>query len=175
MALLLAWRTCDQLDAIGIGRNAQQWLALFSIRVLAISLGYMIKVLKRKSQKDIMDALMVSDTRIRYDQLPGSYRPMSLLMAERGWCPAEIVRMLRTYHCTTIWYLIGLRDLMPRCKNPTINCIPKLESSLDCILRRMQECDYVPRHNTEGCSCSSIRPNTDQVSAILKEGGLPLI
>ena len=175
-AIEMIWRVCDEADATNCGDHLTHWLVVFSVRILVTSLGHMIQ--KFDHTLDLLESFRISATKVDWkaNKIPNSYRPLVLLMSERLWCPAEIVRMLRTYHCSTVWYMIGLKDHTPRCEwtNPS-SCLPDPESSLGCITRQMKDSDYTARHVTPDCTCASVRPDMAQVSAILRDGGLPLI
>lgn len=171
-AIKMVWKTCDQADQIECGDHVSYWLILFSIRVLVTSLGHMVQ--KFDSKLQLLEAFRLSSTKIHWPKIPNSYRPLVLLMAERGWCLSETFRMLRTFHCSTVWYMIGLKSHTPLCMDDS-GCIPDPESSLGCVTRRMRESDYTPQHTTPGCDCDSVHPDMAQVSAILQDGGLPLI
>lgn len=94
-----------------------------------------------------------------------------LLMKDR-WCPWEVKKSRMTGGgVETPAYLLQLVRKKPDWDKKTHDKCKKTE----CIANNVDESDYVTRHVVEGCTCAHRQADIEQLHAILKDGGVPLV
>jgi len=93
---------------------------------------------------------------------------LTLSMLEDGWCPIDL-KLLQG--CTpSAWYFVS-NMRAPRGGPVHLTC-----SESRCELLQVQDDhEYVVRHTTHSCDCSSFSADPDTLYSILKRGNLPLI
>lgn len=94
------------------------------------------------------------------------------LLLKDGWCPWEVQKLRMTGGgVDTLVYLLQLVRKKPKWDKKTHDNCKKTV----CVANNVDESDYVTRHGTEDCSCEHRQADIDQLHAILKDGGVPLI
>lgn len=94
------------------------------------------------------------------------------LLLKNGWCPWEVQKSRMTGGgVDTPAYLLQLVRKKPEWDKKTHEKCKKTE----CTANNVDESNYVTRHVVEGCSCAHQQADIDQLHAILKDGGVPLV
>lgn len=91
-------------------------------------------------------------------------------MDEYGWCSHEILRLLSTYNLTTVWSITCLHGRV----TPVVNH-QRCHSAVKCVARDVDPLRHQAQHLTSDCSCEAVGPEIEDVSTILRAGGIPLI
>lgn len=94
------------------------------------------------------------------------------LLLKNGWCPWEVQKSRMTGGgVETPVYLLQLVRKKPDWDKKTHDKCKKTE----CVANNVDESDYVTRHVVEGCGCQHQQADVEQLHAILKGGGVPLV
>ncbi|EXJ62910.1 hypothetical protein A1O7_03353 [Cladophialophora yegresii CBS 114405] len=163
------WRFCDRADHYGVSLTEQHMLVLSSIRILISSIWGMLWASDVGAGNLNEDCRLSIDV-IKWPRLPASYRPLAVLMAEYGWCPHEILRLLGTYHLTTVWTMTCLLR-----RTPAQLDHERCAGAIKCIARDVDPLEHQGKHATNDCNCEAVGPDIEQVKTILRGGGTPLI
>jgi hypothetical protein len=164
------WKFCDWLDRVGIALKEPHMLVLFSIRILISSIWDMMWVSDLASPENLNEDYRLSMDVVKWPHLPASYRPLAVLMAEYDWCPREILRLLGTYHLTTIWSMTCLlRTTLAGLDH--MRCV----DSAKCVARDVIPAEHQAEHIHNDCNCEAVGPDMEQVKAILRAGQIPII
>jgi hypothetical protein len=163
------WRFCDRADHFGLPLTEQHMLVFSSIRVLISSIWGMLWA-GDVGAGNLNEDCRISIDVIKWPRLPASYRPLALLMTEYGWCPHEILRLLGTYHLTTVWTMTCLLQRIPAQLDHE-----RCAGAIKCVARDVDPADHQAQHVTNDCNCEAVGPDIEQVKAILRGGGIPLI
>ncbi|ETI23233.1 hypothetical protein G647_05031 [Cladophialophora carrionii CBS 160.54] len=165
----VGWRFCDRADHYGVSLKEQHMLVLSSIRILISSIWGMLRASDVRAG-NLNEDYRISIDVIKWPRLPASYRPLAVLMAEYGWCPHEILRLLGTYHLTTVWTMTCLLRRIPAQLDHE-----RCAGAIKCVARDVDPDDHQANHVTNSCNCEAVGPDIEQVKTILRGGGIPLI
>lgn len=88
---------------------------------------------------------------------------------DRGWCPNEFARLqAKDLPCTTLYYISNMKRLSGS-ENHS-NCDRNY-----CLHQIMTEEEYDTRHVIKSCCCHPVEAPMEQVNAIIRKGGIPLV
>ncbi|ERF76165.1 hypothetical protein EPUS_01499 [Endocarpon pusillum Z07020] len=169
IVLKTSWRFVNTIDYIELAKTDDHALVLFSIRALITTLSNMMYE-HRKDDADPNGYFRINSDIYSLPELPRSYLPLVAYMERTGWCSAEIMRLLSTYTCTTVWYLACLHEGEPNRLDHT-SCTP----ASACIARNITADTYRSTHFLESCQCAAIGPDADAVMDALRHDAIPLI
>ncbi|KIX02677.1 uncharacterized protein Z518_08619 [Rhinocladiella mackenziei CBS 650.93] len=163
------WKFCDQLDHYGVPTTEVHMLIVFSIRILICSLWDMLWA-SDMGGAHLNDEFKISVDIVRWPHLPASYRPLAVLMVEYDWCFHEVLRLLDTYRLTTVWSITCLQG-----RDASQLDHGRCADASKCVARDVDPVNHQAQHLTRECTCEAIGPDVDEVSKILKTGGIPLV
>ncbi|KAJ5360553.1 Heterokaryon incompatibility [Penicillium concentricum] len=93
-------------------------------------------------------------------------------MIREGWCPLDTEKCHSAgLELDTQAYLRQLAPSKARWNNRTHESCKMTE----CVADNIDESSYVTRHVQEGCSCSLVDSDIEQLHTILQGGGIPLV
>lgn len=94
------------------------------------------------------------------------------LLLKDGWCPLEVERCsMAGGGVDTPAFLLQLVRTKPGWNITTHETCKNTE----CVANNIDESDYVTRHVAEGCSCAHLHADIEELGAILRDGGVPLV
>jgi hypothetical protein len=111
----------------------------------------------------------------RRPSLPGypvaSLRPIIQHTVSRAeWCEYQLARVLRGASCSSAIYICRLKRLPKRRGWPA-----RCDEQISCSCFHFDIETFEHRHVGEGCSCSPIQLDVNEMSRILRTGGVPVV
>ncbi|KAL2830616.1 hypothetical protein BDW59DRAFT_158518 [Aspergillus cavernicola] len=102
-------------------------------------------------------------------QFPCAWFPLAR-MYEVGWCPSEVAMVEETLTSSSAYYVSQLERPLSAVQRNHSECTRNL-----CMARQLNEETYRTAHTTEECDCQHYGPLIDEVTSIIKSGGVPLL
>lgn len=128
-----------------------------------------MNVLHLKSSGIIPDSPAQVDLIVPSEQLSTEAGLDESILA-RGWCPHQVEVLRELYDSPGFAYLTAMNKNGFRTANHR-----QCSYSTRCIANNVDMSDYTTRHTTDNCSCGFIAVDYEEITNIIRNGGVPMI